>query len=1081
MNYKSEVPQEKKVNSIIKEEIEFQENLKSDDNFQTQVMKDILKVVLDQLKSNNKIIINPIDKNHQNILQKILDQAPFTNPSDNFCFSISEKSNQKLVSFIQEHQISLFQQQQKGEYKSIMEEMVMLKQLRECLHDEQLIKSLFDKSKMASNFEQQKNYSFSIFKEAFKKRNIISSQNISEIQKIIENLQTIDQYKDKVFEKEQFFSSKELFKQELIDVCQGICQKIIKDFPQNLESVKIYLEKLRDFQNKISLIQKMYDQILDEIITTNQEIQDRLKTSIFKILEKIKQLKDDPNTNIRLSIESTTDFEIKMLKIQSQNLKYTEYISGCIENYKEALQLLNDFVSQTLSDLQQGLKEDSLNQPKFKNIFKILTKIIELDDLKQGFIFEKYRQIKDIQKKIKKQAKQAKNILKYYLEEIKEQEFDTNTDVENVNYNQFSEFMKHSKIIQIEYQEIQNIVSDYSFQNLGKLIRKVYEQIAFDYIQKIQLLENIIEVQSKYQQMYKLVNNFSEFDSLISDFRKLATPDEIVLITFKNLQKSIKNGEFESIDQEIELLINQKAKIQKKILANYQKRLVMKLKSYTLPCIQNKLLNTSFKIELKALKEFIKKEENIGTSLQNNYQNRLERIEEQIVEYQSSKFFDIQKILDDGQIQKASSQLYQLKESDIQSFNKFLQKFQNKIDEKINLFKDQIPQIQISNFKNDLRLVLNYMKIIDGILKEGENQNYSKINQLASYIFNKPQKLFEECNQILDSSELCFIKCNLENLFKYQHFYNIFEDIFEEYLGQTQQFQNQKKTMPSILNKLYQEVEQLYSAQQFLINKIQVDRNLRISWKKYESLLQLLNSNQNELTIKLNLEIIKTLCEIKNIEQISENLIGLQKISKNVREDSIYTLGSLLKEVASGAEIINKIPSFQLYRTQKFNELVENKLIEILTGEGKSLTLAFSSIMLALLGCEVDAICYSSYLSQRDYKDFKDIFKNFGVSEKISYGSFQQQAEKYLNKYQNIRNLTLNLIQQTNQITKDSSTTCNGYFSLFAYFYENSLGNIDNKSLQSNINLKLSCGNISYALLPGSYTSILGVTGTLQP
>lgn len=33
------------------------------------------------------------------------------------------------------------------------------------------------------------------------------------------------------------------------------------------------------------------------------------------------------------------------------------------------------------------------------------------------------------------------------------------------------------------------------------------------------------------------------------------------------------------------------------------------------------------------------------------------------------------------------------------------------------------------------------------------------------------------------------------------------------------------------------------------------------------------------------------------------------------------------------------------------------------------------SILLALMGHKVDCVCYSAYLSERDYDDFKDIFK----------------------------------------------------------------------------------------------------------
>ncbi|CAG9315951.1 unnamed protein product [Blepharisma stoltei] len=48
----------------------------------------------------------------------------------------------------------------------------------------------------------------------------------------------------------------------------------------------------------------------------------------------------------------------------------------------------------------------------------------------------------------------------------------------------------------------------------------------------------------------------------------------------------------------------------------------------------------------------------------------------------------------------------------------------------------------------------------------------------------------------------------------------------------------------------------------------------------------------------------------------------------------------------------------------------KNNLVQILTGEGKSITLAFLCSMLALLGFSVNCACYSEHLSNRDFQDF---------------------------------------------------------------------------------------------------------------
>jgi hypothetical protein len=77
---------------------------------------------------------------------------------------------------------------------------------------------------------------------------------------------------------------------------------------------------------------------------------------------------------------------------------------------------------------------------------------------------------------------------------------------------------------------------------------------------------------------------------------------------------------------------------------------------------------------------------------------------------------------------------------------------------------------------------------------------------------------------------------------------------------------------------------------------------------------------------------------------------------------------------------------------------LQSHLAEIPTGEGKSITLAVTAIILALLGYEVDCACYSNYLSQRDYEAFYPLFCAFGVEKKIFYGTFKDLSERTINE-----------------------------------------------------------------------------------
>ncbi len=64
--------------------------------------------------------------------------------------------------------------------------------------------------------------------------------------------------------------------------------------------------------------------------------------------------------------------------------------------------------------------------------------------------------------------------------------------------------------------------------------------------------------------------------------------------------------------------------------------------------------------------------------------------------------------------------------------------------------------------------------------------------------------------------------------------------------------------------------------------------------------------------------------------------------------------------------------------------------MQIKTGEGKSVILGTMSLLLSLMGNEVYCVCYSSYLSIRDYGSFKEMFEAFDVVDKVKYGTFSE-------------------------------------------------------------------------------------------
>uniref|UniRef100_A0A7S4GCW1 SecA DEAD-like N-terminal domain-containing protein n=1 Tax=Eutreptiella gymnastica TaxID=73025 RepID=A0A7S4GCW1_9EUGL len=73
-----------------------------------------------------------------------------------------------------------------------------------------------------------------------------------------------------------------------------------------------------------------------------------------------------------------------------------------------------------------------------------------------------------------------------------------------------------------------------------------------------------------------------------------------------------------------------------------------------------------------------------------------------------------------------------------------------------------------------------------------------------------------------------------------------------------------------------------------------------------------------------------------------------------------------------------------------------NHMVQIPTGEGKSIVVALTAAIKAVHGFSVDVVCYSEYLTTRDFTDFKVFFKELGVEDRIRYMTFQQLCECHI-------------------------------------------------------------------------------------
>ncbi|CAF1361376.1 unnamed protein product [Rotaria magnacalcarata] len=130
---------------------------------------------------------------------------------------------------------------------------------------------------------------------------------------------------------------------------------------------------------------------------------------------------------------------------------------------------------------------------------------------------------------------------------------------------------------------------------------------------------------------------------------------------------------------------------------------------------------------------------------------------------------------------------------------------------------------------------------------------------------------------------------------------------------------------------------------------------------------------------------------------------------------------AIFRLLGLGYEKTEKIPIFKIAYKKMSGDLVNN-LVELGTGEGKSVVLAITACVFALTGVDVNCSCYSEVLSTRDKNDFASVFRTLGIEDHIEYGTFNKLCEQLLNEQCNLRETVRNMII-TNQSTLPALNT----------------------------------------------------------
>jgi hypothetical protein len=122
---------------------------------------------------------------------------------------------------------------------------------------------------------------------------------------------------------------------------------------------------------------------------------------------------------------------------------------------------------------------------------------------------------------------------------------------------------------------------------------------------------------------------------------------------------------------------------------------------------------------------------------------------------------------------------------------------------------------------------------------------------------------------------------------------------------------------------------------------------------------------------------------------------------------------------------------------------LESQLMQIRTGEGKSIILGAAAVVLGLLGFRVRCVCYSEYLSNRDYDLFKDVFSYFHLTEYIKYSKITTLSEDTTAAKGDIRKLTESLLHGRIDTTARESSNNGVEHSQRSYHNTNAIDMVD--------------------------------------
>ncbi|KAL4445289.1 hypothetical protein ABPG74_022102, partial [Tetrahymena malaccensis] len=874
------------------------------------------------------------------------------------------------------------------------------------------------------------------FDEAENKR-----ENIHEIQQIISDLCLDQKITDEI---ENLQNTIETNVENIVEKFLQMDQEeyILNPPKQILEKLEKVAQRSIRYQNSLC---RTKEQILQKIRTQIKEIKNKQSGEREEAIQKIEQIlhflpvdmKDYIAGELRqqkdflLKQEQQLDDELNKIKQSKDAQQLKEILIRCENNKMESFKqkvTLNAFeiCNQYKTNIEKLLGEEQI---QIKQVVESSRKIVEFQE--QFEVYEILNIYNDIQQKIQQKmikcfvcmlgtsnlenVGQIKNKYQTIINFIQVQHESKMTQSINLNSYIESLFLEFSKHFNKNQEKLDKSLSKLDMKQIEESL--VFIEKKNDILQEIKRSESILKPKDadKFEnedfQMIIRCKNYEESKDCISE-KLLVVLEQVLNFELQKGSENEKMEYYKQIEMKLQIL-----EYTKKLKKHFQPE------KFDIYIYENEAI-PQITTKIKSIVQDIYK-----LTQKNEPLTKLE-LENLRISFENTHCFtkQVKTIKFDSELQNQINSINNCIKNKVEQYayqinpcteisviaNCLIQ--MKRIGDNLYFFKSDIDQLidsQLSKYRNANRNDGGQSIGKLSVILESESDGVGQIILSEHSIF-KGQAI-SIFNQKTQRHDIDYVlgKIQGDNLNKirlqtmFDQIQQGFQDIIKHYVAKMEKKEiNQANAVKELVSLIKQERKQA--------------KNGKLNW-----------DGETRNTIPKLIYLIFSLWSLLDISYYSDN----SSCSQDKRSDFILQphpgqIISILRILGLGyikekdTRVISSVKKFFDYDTKNDEEpddQLKNNLIEIGTGEGKSVTLAVTACILVLLGANVSCACYSQYLSQRDYDSFLPIFVNLGITENIQYGAFTQICEQFINEQGEVRNRVIKLIENKSEFDKNLS------------------------------------------------------------